>query len=496
MLGFMRGLRLFGQDINLFLLFNLLVYIGSGVFALIFNLYLVELGLREDFIGVFNAVHTISIAVAALTMGPVLVRIGTWKAIVLGAAAFTVISLALALAESRPLLLVLAALYGFAVAYLSTTTMPFLIDWGSRIHRTQQSAVTFSLISVATTVGSLVGGFVPSLVGRVIGTDGGSVSSYRWTIIIGTILASTSLIPLFMMHEPRRGKPREDTGHHERKETATDKRQTRRDMGVFVAVGGIMALGVGMVAPFYNVYLTTLGASAGQVGFIYAAGGIAAAVIGLGAPALAARLGSLQAVFWVRISVVPAFLLLILYPTLAVAVLAHLVRTVSVSMGWPLDSTFIAELLPPRARASVFGLRSASWNLLWSVASLIGGWVIVEAGYSWTFASLVVFSTAAVLLYTFYYGRHPRVRAGEVPSALSPKQRARITMKEPDVVAAEQRADEISAEIEAREQAERVATGNGVEHRITTTSDLVADGADVPGNHRLDKDQAEPSPSL
>jgi MFS family permease len=490
MLNLSERLPHFSRDINLFLIFNLLVYIGSGVFALIFNLYLVALGLREDFIGVFNAGHTLSIAAAGMTRGPVLRRVGTWNAVFFGASAFTVISLALAIAESQPVLLILAALYGIAVAYLSTTTMPFLIDWGSRTRRAEESAVTFSLISLAGTLGSLVGGFVPALIGQVVGEDGDNVVAYRWTIIIGTVLASTSLIPMLMMGEARRARPHEEVSHAERPEAVPDKQRTRSDMAVFVAVGGIMALGIGMVAPFYNVYLTTLGATASQVGFIFAAGGIAAAIIGLGAPALAARLGSLRAIFWVRISVVPAYLLLLLHPTLAVAVIAHLVRMVSVSMGWPLDSTFIAELLPPGARSSVFGLRSASWNMLWSVASLIGGWVIVGAGYSWTFASLVVFSAAAVLLFTLYYGRHPRVLAGEVPTALSPKQRARLVMSAPEVVAAEQLAEEISAEIE--EQRDQDASEENVPPSLLIVADTPANDDDTAKTSRPEPDKAEP----
>ena len=46
---------------------------------------------------------------------------------------------------------------------------------------------------------------------------------------------------------------------------------------VFVLVGGLMAVGAGMVIPFYNVYLTTLGADATTVGYVYALGGLSAA---------------------------------------------------------------------------------------------------------------------------------------------------------------------------------------------------------------------------
>ena len=38
-------------------------------------------------------------------------------------------------------------------------------------------------------------------------------------------------------------------------------REAKRDTAVFVAVGLITAIGAGLVVPFYNVYLQTLGAN-------------------------------------------------------------------------------------------------------------------------------------------------------------------------------------------------------------------------------------------
>ena len=87
-------------------------------------------------------------------------------------------------------------------------------------------------------------------------------------------------------------------------------------------------------------------------------------------------------------------------------------------MTWPIDSTFIAEVLPPKARASVFGLRPAAWNLMWAAASLAGGWIIVRDGYRIPFIALLVTTVLAMALFTVYYGRHPRVQAGDLPSAL------------------------------------------------------------------------------
>ena len=45
-------------------------------------------------------------------------------------------------------------------------------------------------------------------------------------------------------------------------------------------------------------------------------------------------------------------------------------------MSWPIDSTFIADLLPPRQRAYVFSIRSVLWNAGWAMTSVIAGRVI------------------------------------------------------------------------------------------------------------------------
>lgn len=179
--------------------------------------------------------------------------------------------------------------------------------------------------------------------------------------------------------------------------------------------------------PFHNVYLFTFGDGAG-CRLRLCPGGLLAAIAGLFAPALARRAGSLRAVFLVRILPVPFFILLLLAPGFAVAAVAHLVRAVLTSMNWPVDSTFTAEVLPRRMTATVFGLRSASWNFGWAAASFVGGWLIVRGGYEWPSAGLIVFAIASALSYQLYFGRHPRVRTGAILSALTPAQRTRLTV--------------------------------------------------------------------
>ena len=107
-------------------------------------------------------------------------------------------------------------------------------------------------------------------------------------------------------------------------------------------------------------------------------------------------------------------MLLIVTPALPVAILAHIVRTTSVNMAWPIDSTYISEILPSRSRAAVFSYRSGAWNLGWSLASLVAGYLIVRYGYNVSFAAYIVFMSIAMGLFFVYFSK---AAAGEQPKA-------------------------------------------------------------------------------
>jgi MFS family permease len=414
----------FGRDIRLFLAYTFLANIGFGVFTLIFNLYVYALDFREDAIGIFNSVQTFSMAATAVMLGAFINRIGLWRVIFVGVVVYGLSAIGLALSTRAPVIIVLSAFFGAGIAILFTVTMPFIIEYGRYNQRTNIATVAFSFASLSLTLGSLIGGYAPIAFSTLIpGVSAGSPAAYRSALIAGSVLGLAAVIPLLRMGEARRS--HRDRASRDAGTAAPVTPQARRDTAVFIAVGLVTALGAGLVVPFYNVYLQTLGANPRDIGLIYAAGGIAAAVIGLAAPVVSRHLGSLSAVFVIRGSPLPFYLLLPLVPGFGLAVVAHIVRQVSINMAWPVDSTFISELLTGKLRAAVFGWRSAAWNLGIGLSSVAGGWLIVRWGYDITFVGFVVLTAVAIAGYYGYYVRHPLVRAGDIPSALSSRERAR-----------------------------------------------------------------------
>ena len=400
-------IRRLSREMRLYLVYTLLVNIGVGVFILIYNLYLVQISFKEDFIGTFNAVQTVAMGIAALVIGMIINRYGSWRCTVYGTLVFLATTALLAVLTTSATILAVSAVNGAALAFMTVPVMPFIVEWTTPAQRTKAAAITFSLNSIATTFGSLIGGWTPKMLSLTLGVAVESVPAYRFTLLIGIALAVSGLIPLWVM---RRVPGREGTQAVQSSvfvEMPTASSRTRRDLSMFVLIGLIMSLGSGAVVPFVNVFLESIGSRPSQIGLVFSIAGVVAALTGLFAPAMYTKLGAVISSMIVRMASAPLYILLALNPQMSFAVAAQIVRTTSISMAWPIDSSFISDVLPPKARANAFSLRSSAWNLGYAFASLVAGEVIVGNGYRFTFIAYALSIVLASVLNGVYFWRHP-----------------------------------------------------------------------------------------
>ncbi len=401
------------RDTRLFLIYTLCANIALGTFTLDFNLYLLALDFREDFIGLASALQTFAMAVTAFMLGGMLGRFGVWRVVVLSLIAFVLLSAVISLAHQAWMILPVAILWGANTSFLFSTVMPFVVELSDESRRSRVASLTVSTSMVATTIGSLIGGWVPRLTGVLLGVERDSVTAFRGALFAGIVLAAFGLIPLLLMSRERRAPmvdPDEDDEPvaprqpGERRGLPRPPGPTqRRRLVVFTAVGGLMSLGAGMTFPFFNVYLDSVGASPSQIGLIFAGASIFAAGTTLFGPRFVAALGQERAITVGRLSPVPLMLLLIVAPSLGVAALAHMVRTASQGLGWSMESTMMSTALRGRARRSIFGYRSGTWNIGYSISSLVGGALIVRWGYDPTFAIYAFFMLLAMGLFYGYF---------------------------------------------------------------------------------------------
>ncbi|MCC6628650.1 MAG: MFS transporter [Chloroflexi bacterium] len=400
-----EGWQALTPDMRAFALYSLLSNIGIGVFLTLFNLYLTQLGLREDFIGLLSGVQTAALALAAVLLGPVVNRAGTVRVTQVGLAVFSASSLAMCLTAEPVLLLAAGLVNGAAWAALIVPNMPLVIERVPEARRTEVSSLTFGVQMLSVTIGNLLGGVLPGalvlLVAEMLWRD-------RLTLVLGVGLAALGLLPLRRIGPPpQSGAAMAGGGPVD----ARARRAVRRDLIVFALTGALLAAGASATQPFMNVYFAELGASTAGVGLIFSASSLLGAALTLAGPALARRIGALESVVWLRLGILPLFVPLLVTGNLALAVLSFVGRVAAFSIAWPIEATLMARLIPERQRAVAFGYRSASWNGSWALFSFIAGQVIVRAGYAPVFAFFIVTSLLSALLFLWHFGPRLRKRA-------------------------------------------------------------------------------------
>ena len=403
----------------IYVCYQFLSNFGLGVFTLLFNLYLRKLGLREDFIGLFNALSTLTWAAGALVVGPLSRRIGARAILIGGVYLFTIVGALQVITTAPFALLGIAFALGFANAAMMVPSTPYVFTLIPPERRTQAQAFVFSAIALSTAAGAFMGGALPALLG------GDTLRNFRITMAVSIVLTLCSVVPLAILRTareqpdaPNRG-ARTPFSHVERK-------QSRRDNTAFALVGGFMALGTGMLIPFYNVYLSSLGASPGAVGTLFSVSSLIGGIASLGAPLIARRLPPLPAVAVLRSISVPMALVVGLgFSGLPFASALYAIRTIGTSLSWPIESSTIGNVIDPRNRVSLFGMRSAAWNGGLAFSSWVGGAIIVHFGYRPVHILYVLAYIAAMAVFLIYWPRrvrqaHEEREARAESSALQP----------------------------------------------------------------------------
>lgn len=367
-------------------IFQLLSGLQVGTFGLLFNLYLLALGHKEDLIGLVTSVNTLALSFMALTAGRLVHRFGLRQTIGGGFALATLAALGQIFSPGALPLLFFAMLTGMGFAMTQSLQMPLLAEHVGSEDRATGAALVSAVATLSQTAGTLIGGFLPVSLG-LLGL--GMLARDRMALTLAIGLGALGLVPLLGL-KAGSGPPQ---GFSAAIGTVQEDRlcpQTRRTINHYAGATALISIGAGAFLPFVNVYLARLGANPGEIGGLLSAVGVFGAILGLLAPSLARFVGRERLSVAARVLPVFPALLLILVPTIPFVVLTYGVRQAGAGMTWPIEAAILNDRVPPRARAGAFGLRTAAWNLAWALSSALSGFLIVRGGYSWPLVILIV----------------------------------------------------------------------------------------------------------
>jgi MFS family permease len=401
---YIERIRQFSPNARFYLTGIIFSGIGTGVYRLLFNFYILSLGYDQAFLGLLTTVSSLTALLAAFPMGYLSDILQRKTAMILGSLGTFLSVGVMLLFPSRTVFLVMNVVMGASQALSQISTGPFVVENSSNVERSYLYSFSMGFMNTANFVGNWIGGYLPKWTGLWRSVTATSSSAYAWALAVAVIGYLVSVIPFLFIRRQDRDK--------------LSERSIFAPLGYFrdhpVLLGKLIlptlliSMGAGLVMPFMNVYFRTVhGQSDAVIGTLFAWGSAATALGMLLAPLLADRWGKMPVVMATQGLSVPFLAILGFVPNFELVVIAYYLRVALMNMSTPIYQTFALEQIDPSARGMVASLNSMAWSFGWAFSPIISGWIQVRWGFGPAFLGTMTLYTVAVGLYwRFFLRKH------------------------------------------------------------------------------------------
>jgi MFS family permease len=394
---------MFSRNARLFLSATFLNGFALGIWTVLLNLYLLDLGFREDFIGYMFLLSGLVAGLAAFPVGIVCDKIGRKKSLLTGVMAGSVFN-AILVCTSNPIPLLTVSLFGgfgglFSVI-LWVVGPPFMMENSKPEERTHLFSMNLATWFLSNMAGSFAGGFLPEVFGSLLGVGNESVMAYRVTLTVSVVFLFLSFLPYFAIKERQYQKNNATMSSR----LSLKAIQSRAVISKLVLTTGLIGLGAGLIVPFFNVFFKNkLQATPEHIGIIFALGNVMTAVGIVLAPVLSGRLGKVRAVVLTQVSSIPFILGIAFSPNLGFASVSYLARGTLMVMGAPIYQNLAMEMVQTEERATTSGFTTMADRIPRAVGSSIAGQTMTGGNYVLPYMiTSVLYFFGSTLFLTFF----------------------------------------------------------------------------------------------
>ncbi len=393
----MDKLRLIGRDARLTIIAWAFWAFGYGVNDVLFNLYLLEAGFGEDFLGMFLSISIFLSGGLAILAGMVADRHSRKKILLAGYVTVFLGTFMQYSTLSPALLLISQLLYGIGYGFTGVCWQPYTVSVTTEEERVHVFSVRFAFFLIASLLGSLTGGFLPALWTN-LGIAVDLLTAYRfslWTALIPLAMAVLTLLPM-----------KTDEAPQQRKSFNFGNVRNRGFIGKYALAWTVSGLGAGLFVQFFNVFFSlAFQADATTIGIIFAINTVVMAAGNFASPAIVDRLGKLGTIIWFQIFSIPFLLTLSWSPVLYIAIIGYVGRALFMNIAWPVMDVFYMEGCSQEERSTAMGVINAGDSLARGIGLNIGGWLLAIGLWRVPFAIAVIFYSLSIGLFYWFFGR-------------------------------------------------------------------------------------------
>ncbi|GAB4401827.1 MAG: MFS transporter [Anaerolineales bacterium] len=394
-------IRAFKPNARLYLLNVIITGMVMGVFRLIFNFYALSLGYDESVLGNLITTSSFVALIAALPMGYLADTIGRKASLILSGILLAIAIIAMALWQSETSLYAMNVISGLAQSLAGVTMSPFLMENSDEKERTYLFSFGQGLQMTMASVGSWVGGYLPTWLGQAQNVSPTSSVAYGNSVLISGIVAVIAVLPLTLIKSP-------NITRSQRAVFAPFQYASKNPglLTKLVLPMLLTSIGAGLIMPFMNVFFRVVHNQPDPViGTLFAWGSLAMGIGLLAAPPLADRTGKIQLVVITQALSIPFLILLGFSPIFWVGAASYYIRLALMNMSSPVYQAFVMEHVEPSGRATVASLTSMAWNFGWAFSPTISGWLQVKYGFGPAFIGTITLYTISVIMYWAFFWR-------------------------------------------------------------------------------------------
>lgn len=405
--------RSWNRNIRLFFMSNLLYQFGSGMFSVLYNLYIKDLGFSQEMNGSIVSMQSLATALLFIPIGFLGDRIHRKPILVVGAFMTGILFMGRAYAVDEPYLLLFAIGTGIFTSFYQVLAVPFLAEQAGKDKRLKLFSYHFSMVLAAQVLGSLGGGwFADSM--QMMGLS--SVSSLQISLFIGGAATMISFFPLLFVKEQKPVHEAIRPEHSVDLQPIPGNNGTEdwRNITKFTCGQLLIGFGSGLVIPYLNLYFTDrFNISLTAVGLLVSLGQIMTIFSMLIGPSVVKRVGQVRAIIYFQLMSLPFLLLTGFTNLLLVASLSFLFRQALMNAANPIQSNLMVERVSARRRGIANSITQTAFMLGWASMGTVQSYLITTYGTYWGYAITFtvtgcLYVSASICFYFMF--REPRSR--------------------------------------------------------------------------------------
>lgn len=401
------------RNIQLFFLASVLCQVGSGMFSVLYNVYIQKLGYNDTMNGQIVSIQSLATAIMFIPIGLAGDRFGRKKLLIAGALFSGIALIGRSFDYSAIGLIWFAVFSGLFAGVFQILSIPYLAESVKETQRLKIFSYYSALVLASQVVGSLGGGVLADLLHHTFGIT--EVLGLQIVLLLGGATTLIAFIPLLFITETKTvhttkhvdlDKVAKELNAHsqtpsevnfdvKKHNTATetndhDKLIKKKDsvlISQFVITQLLIGLGSGLVIPYLNLYFTNrFSLSMSGMSLLLALGQIMTIVSMLIGPTLANKTGNVRAVVIFQIMSLPFLLLTGFTNILFVASISFLFRQALMNAANPIQSAILVDRISDKRRGIANSLMQTAFMVGWATMGPVQSYLVTTYGTYWGYA--------------------------------------------------------------------------------------------------------------